>query len=1186
MDLSAPNIKQIQDALSTGNFERLDTLVTDLSGLKGKNDRVQIQNAVNIAVAQDAIRTDKPEFLAALHEISQENAEEILSLVLVHFISTKKMKWFPLLLDLPEKLGKKSLQSQMLAAFAFRIISEGITHSDVSLINRGIETLNKITFKKYKSEAIIECLPSLLKWTERNDNTEILASVKIFVREITDVSKCGIIHAEIAETIAAIAIHKKDWSLYKESIQFGSAIRQKLRRKECFVNIIGAGISSDFKPYLTDARKFIQNFHSLPDEVQDDIISALTIQLFCSIKNKDQIDTILKDLCTKPFARQSIVHNLLLTGEKNADLWYLSKAMEGLLDRPPSEKIPIREIVRVGTAIARQSRSSGALIQLVPFIEKNCSKREAADLFLQFADIMVHLRNFDEAKKLFGKIPNTDENAPQYTSVLAKLLKEGVLHDLSSAQFKEILEDTRADISRDAISRAGHEISHEAHFTDITKHCNALIQLLDLHPGYDSLILDSITIMISRKYLDSWDSSLLVNLSRSIKDPAVREQALSIVVIKLAEIGVRVKNRDLLQQAVGITCLIEGQATRSATLSSIIDDATLLAATQGDLDLLLRMKIWSSSLLDHSLVAFAMTNIVNGVIKYAIGKQTPEALDEAYVIARDIEDPVLKMQLCEHIAESYVRIGCALLSTGSEGDRSSDIGTALVPFQTGLQILKGELSKPRISLKIAGMIDIILFSSKKSSISDFLLPLALYSLEIEDPLERSAMVSRIVANLNTDLFQPDSADPNVVLAYDLLVQYQEHPTPETIDIIYRLLYQIRDPFVRAKGLCMLADSSLRSGNQARAGKILDEICPQIPELLTGYLKVLVLADLTRGYARIDPEKAKHCLEEGLQYVNTVENENSPVARRQMISAIVNMQDILSDDRRIDIILTLFSGLSDPEEYVRALLEAELLIRKDKNTCNMVLREISESVKHVEPAYDQVLLLLDVLPFATKNCDNDVTLDILKTAESYAKKCNIPYIADTLRAEMAKALSVLADQHNDPRYLAKSSEILDQIEDEEVRFMLPVQKNTKKISETDKNYSKTREFSIEVINGGSQSAQVSTLERMLRRVTDRAKRAGLFCSISLLFREKGDIRTSKRLLNSATKEAGAIRPLSKRAYVQCDMAMRLYSAGYGGIAQDILDNAIDAATNIRQATLRDDVFNEMGVAIKMMQGMHG
>jgi hypothetical protein len=51
---------------------------------------------------------------------------------------------------------------------------------------------------------------------------------------------------------------------------------------------------------------------------------------------------------------------------------------------------------------------------------------------------------------------------------------------------------------------------------------------------------------------------------------------------------------------------------------------------------------------------------------------------------------------------------------------------------------------------------------------------------------------------------------------------------------------------------------------------------------------------------------------------------------------------------------------------------------------------------------------------------------------------------------------------------------------------------------------------------------------------------------------------------------------------CDIALRLHAAGCERTAQDILDNAIDAATDIRQSSLRDEVFDELGLAIRTMQ----
>ena len=108
--------------------------------------------------------------------------------------------------------------------------------------------------------------------------------------------------------------------------------------------------------------------------------------------------------------------------------------------------------------------------------------------------------------------------------------------------------------------------------------------------------------------------------------------------------------------------------------------------------------------------------------------------------------------------------------------------------------------------------------------------------------------------------------------------------------------------------------------------------------------------------------------------------------------------------------------------------------------------------------------------------------------------------------------------------------------------------------------------------------------MIRSVADRGKGAILFCDIALLFRKEGAEKIFNRLLQNAIKEARIIRPLSRRAFIMCDIAMKIHAAGSEKTAQEVLDLAIDAATNIRQSSLRDEVFDELGLAIKLMQGM--
>ncbi|MFA6363311.1 hypothetical protein [Methanoregula sp.] len=1185
MILSASVTDKINQALATDDRDVLDTIITDASRFKGKHARAQMQRTVNSAIMGCACRKNTPELLSALHVIPQEGAEDLISLVLKQYITTRDRRWFTALLDLPEKLGKKSSQSQIIAVIAQMLITTGISLSDPTYIEQGLTVLNKITFRKYRSDSIIECIPEITRWTVISGNITVLYHARDLIGEINDVSKRAVLHAEIAQALATIAIHKKDRDHFLESIQLAATIHQKLRRNVCLTNIINAGVKSAFRKELLETSTFILNFESLPDEIQIDLVSALTRQLLDHAKNKDIINDNLNFLCKKlPFASELVVQNLLLKADRSGDMWYLSNAINFLRYLPSKEKYPVREIVRSGITIARNSHSTQVLVNLIPFIEQTCNPDDTTWIYLQFSQSMLLSGDFDNASKLFVQIALPAENLPQYRNCLAKLIEEGVFHDQQSSKFEEILKKSDSSVSSEVISQAVHQISHVTQFRDIVKHGNSLKQVLTLHSGYDTLIFDTISILINRGFLDSWDSSILVDFAKSIQNPSIREQAISTVVMKLAEIGVRTGNRDLLQQSVGITCLIEGQTTRSATLSSIIDDAAHLAASEGDLDLLLRMRIWGSSLQDPGLVAYAMTNIIEGVIKYATGKQVPEALDEAYRIAQDIEDPSLRMQLCERIAESFVRIGCDLIQDTSSQNSRLNKSTPLKPFERGLKLLKAEIKNPQVSLKIAGMIDIILLSSKKSTSTDYILPLALYSIEIEDPMERNAMMSRIVANLNEDLIHPDSADPYEVLAYILQKHYHAQSAPEIIDLVHHLLDMTRDPFVRLKDLCTLADSAIRIHDVTRAHTILDEVFSNVPKLPAEYQKILVMADLTIGYQQIDPEKAQQSLLDGLKRLHSVESDQNAVVRRQIVFAIVSMKDILPEDTRINLVLEVIAEVSDPIEYVKALVSAYSLVREDKERCKTALLHIFEAIEKIESPYDQALLILEVVPLAVQDCDEDMPLRMLKKAETLSMTINIQHIADTIRDEIARVLSDLSRSQEKSQYLKKSAEILTLIEDDELRQYRLSQIGYNDAPEKSTPYAKITAFSTRIIQEGCQPGQILALERTVRSVTERGKRAFLFCRLSILFRDNGDIKTAKRMLNNAIKESGIIRPLSKRAYVRCDMAMKMYAAGYENIAQDILDNAIDAATNIRQSTLREDVFNELGLAIKVMQGL--
>ena len=395
--------------------------------------------------------------------------------------------------------------------------------------------------------------------------------------------------------------------------------------------------------------------------------------------------------------------------------------------------------------------------------------------------------------------------------------------------------------------------------------------------------MESITILVDRGFLTVHEPDILIEMADGIREQPLREQAIAYIVIQIAKIGVQIKNRDYLQRAVGLTCQIDGQDTRSSTLSSIIDEASVLAARQGDLDLLLRMRVWSSSLLEDSLAANAMANIIDGVIQYAVSKRSPTVLEEAFRIALDISDPVLKTQQFEKIAECFVKIGCLLLNEPESLLNPEDFDAEIYPFERSLSIIKDNIKTPWISLKIAGMIDILISYSKVSDNPDYTIPLAMFSIEIENPYERDAMMSRIISNLNENVTYPDSTDPYEIMAFLLQKDRHSASNPLMIGLIFRFLQLINNVYIRLTGLCSLAESSIRLSEYERARGILDDVCSLLIKIPEEYQKVLILSDLAILFCGIDMIRAKKCLDKAIQLLEYIGPDENSSTRKRVIS---------------------------------------------------------------------------------------------------------------------------------------------------------------------------------------------------------------------------------------------------------------------------------------------------------------
>lgn len=1176
-------IDKIQQALSPDDWKIIKNSIEDLHLTQERHARKTIVSDLNHLLVDTAIKTNNPAFLYALFNIPSNEIEDLFSIVLCEFIKTKDNAWLKSLFFLSDILGKKSYKSRVFAMMARDLIEAGVSHSDPSFIEQGMIMHERIIFRKYRSDIMIDIIPLLIVWAITTRDEKRLRTSLSLIEDISDISKRAVLHSELAKAIATIAVLEKNRPLFLESIHIAINIPQKIRRQDCINSIIEKGTKSGFPEDLSDITEFTGNFKDINPEKQLDIISALIDQILECEKDKKQITKVLQSLCeTQPFVTGTIVIDLLKKADKSGDTWYFKSAMklQQLIADP--DKYPIREIIKAGISVARHSNEISVLSDLIPIIEKNCDTIYLSHVYLQFSQVMLDSGNFESALNIFEKVNYESENVALYTDCITIILTTGVKKNSIAIINNLILHKLPAEISNNAIYRSIIEISRNSSFDEIVPYIQSIKDLIRLHPRRDLLFLECITLLVDRRFLDSNEPSILIKLADSIGELPLKERAISNIVIRIAQMGAQTKNRDFLQRSVGLTCQIDGQDIRSATLCRIINEAAILAAHQGDLDLLLRMKEWCHSLLEKDQAAFALANIIEGVLKYAIDNRSPDALEKAYLIAQEIDDPALKAQLFEHIVECFIKIGCIHLKELKIQPQIQCFSTAMPLFERALEIIKKRVKTTQISLKISGLIDIIISYSKTSENPDFIIPLAMYSVEIGNALERDAMMSRIISNLNDDTPIPGSTDAYEIIAY--LLQRTEHArsNPVIINLIYRILHFIQDPYHCLTGLLNLADSAYRSGQSELSFEILKEIFDSLKNLPTPYQKVMVLADLTILFCHIDQKMAKKCLNDGIQILDTEEFPDSAITRRQIVFAIVSLNTTFPDNSLVPIAFNIASKIKEPVDYINSLIAMSRMASNENDRCTELLALMVEAAEKIPSPYERASILLDIVPIALQCSKDDAFMPILKKADTLTKSINIQYIADTIRDSVAQVYSMLYATRNDKKYLSFAIETTRTIDDDRLRLHRLMQMGQKESYEIPSQYIKIKAMTDKIIDDGAHSNQIASLERIIRTVADRGKEAIFFCNLSILFREEGNEKLSKRMMQSAIKEARIIRPLSRRSFVMCDIAMKSHAAGCESAAQEVLDCAIDAATNIRQSTLRDEVFDELGLAIKIMQ----
>jgi hypothetical protein len=1175
-------ITGIRHAASMNDQSALKKSIVEASHVSGRKDRKDIINAINRVVIEIAIEKNNCDILFAIKGISHDTIPALFLPVIQHYTRTQDQSLLQVLLKIGQIQERKSNQFQILSLLTQKMIEAGIANSDPVLISRGIKTLDLVNFRKYRSELLIQIIPHLIVWGFKIKDIDLLDTVYSLILEISDASQRSILHARLAGTIGALAIEKNDVASLGRSLHIACEIKQKNRRQNSIGSIIGSAAKTSLSNSLFNLPSFLLPFLDVSKDLQLEISDAVLWQLLSYENDREHLLYILQDIAEKtPDAHKTIIQNLLKKTQDSGDIFFLDNAIRFHDTFSRQRPIPIRELVKAGISVAEHTGDITALTSVVPIIEQSCDEQESARFFIQIALIMASRDHFTEALQVFSKVGEAGESHLSFDACCVLLFKKGIISDDVSLLQNVLSHKLERKRYSDNISHAILDICKNFSYQDITSHIDAINSLILIHPHSNQLLSDSISALINRGFLDEMDPKALIMLSDSISVQSLKEKSLSKIVTKIAKIGVKNKNRDFLQRSVGLTCLIEEEKTRSATLTSIIDDATMLAVLEGDLDLLHRMREWSASLLSKDGEIIAMSNIINGLIKYAIDKHYPEALEEAYSIAQDIHDPSLKKDLIEHIFECFVKIGCLLIEEHQKLHQPNATISALPPFKRGLELLFLHWKKEVRSLKIANLIDIVLQSSRQNFSENYFIPLALFALEIENPDERDAMVLRIVTTINTGTLYSDSTDP-----YEIFVHYLQsieflQNEPVLLDLVFRSVKQIKDPFNRLSKLSDLAESYSSLDPPERTTEILDTILSSLDDLPFIFQRVLLLSDVTYLFSRIDADKSRKSLRMAVHLLKGVEHERESYVRKQVVVAMGRLYEKTQEPPLVDEALDIISGIRDPVEYINAMLLVYRMAKDRAVHHKEIIRKITERCNTIASPAQRASMLLDIAMIINDGGDT-FSHSLLKDAENLARSIKISSIADIIRERIAKAYMVIANKSNYNNLVKKAIRNINEIENEETKKNCLDQIGHRQTQDYEPLYSKIRATAQKMGDDGTGTGHIAVMENQIRLHHDRRKRVQYFCNISVVFKNRGKLKIAAKMLHLATDEAQIIRPLSQRAYVLCDMAMVLYAAGCEKKAQNIIDDAFDAATKIRQFQERERVFDNLAFALKFIR----
>lgn len=1180
-----PKIKQkITSAVSSGDPREVEKIVSDIAETRARKEKKYLYEQMNVALVKAAFEEDRPELLDQLVEPTKEDVSIFARRAAELYRENRNEAWFSAIFTLVDKLDRKSHQSEVLAEVSHDLVQAAVDTGDIHYIKMGEVTLDEISIRKYRSAILSEIVPLYIQYGQRYKNVDIMQYALQALSEISDISKQSQLHTDVARAIATFGISSDDMHLVISGIRSATEIDQKIRRTNAIADIVDATWKSSFKKEIADIEHIIDSLSKVPEERLTEVLAILTEQLLDRQRDKKQVYTRLLRLDDeKPWAGPTLILGLLKKAERSGERWYLEKAFEFNARSTAEVHLPIEEIVLSGIAVVEKSGNPTILLDIVPLIERSCDVEKAVHLYRQITDALSRMGDFYHAIEVMEKANTTTQRInAQFFDTSVRLIKEGILRDEVELVRENILAALEIDIADSLVYQAVIDLCKEHDFDEIITHIPAIKDLARLHQASDNLISECNTILIDREFVRQRDPSALVNLVDQIEDQTLREQAISNITIEMAQVGVARKDRDLLRHSTALTCEIMDQQARAETLGGIVDQVAVLAVEDGDLELLYGMRTLSSSLLEPGYSLFAMGKVIHGLIMYGIEQLSLQALDEATQILTQITDPSLQRHLVDPLIEGYIRVGSLQAADRLTHGGARVFEGMMEPFEIALDLLKTSAPHEETSIKIASYVDIMLEYTQAYASPIFAIPMALLSLEIDGEYERTAMIQRILTFFTDYVKEFDSADPYEVTVYLLEGIEGATTAPQVLELMYHLFEYTDDIYARYSGMYRIVSAYSALGDERRAEEIIRKLHETVSTIPDPSIYAIMLSDLAGLMAGIDHVAAREYLSEAQGVLKSVDPDKVSFTRKNLIYAARNLNAIDRREEDVDWAVEQVGKITDPVEYVGALAAVFDMVGEPTQR-KEILSAMCNTVVSIPSPYVRLSMLFDVARFAENYGDEEEIDELLKGMERTAQGIQIAFVTAMTRQRMARMLFSFYRKTGRVVAQRRAIDVASSIDDDRIRYSMMVQLDQATPQDWKNTvYGKILDCREKIRSGEYTTKDMVTLDQAIKAAPDRTKRAVYYTEVSLIARDAGQHELADRMLLCALDEARIIRPLSRRAFALGDMACRVYAEQYENRSREILDMAVSEALNIRDSMVRDEVYDELDMSIRVVQ----